>query len=362
MRILLLGEFSGLHKNLQIGLRAAGHSVDLASSGDGAKAIFGDITTPRPMSFSMWHRFKYRISYLEFIKNLKGYDIVQLVSPNVLLPTFFPYKKAYNYLRINNDKIFMLATGSDAFYWQKSRQKLRYGPFEDNLKYDLNKTRSFFETPASLRHNRYIAERVNGIIPTVYDYSVGYEEFEKTSEVIPLPIDVNSIEYFANEVSDHVQVFHGITRYGFKGTRHIEQAFRRLATSQKTNVKLNISKFMPLNEYLKTIRGAHIILDQVNSYSYGMNALYSMAMGKVTFSGCEPECLKALNIKRSPVVNMLPDAEDIVQKILYFLSDPNKITEVSEASRQYVEKNHCCHVIAQKYLEIWGAGKLTPLA
>ena len=35
MKILLLGEYSGLHLNLRDGLRELGHDVVLASAGDG---------------------------------------------------------------------------------------------------------------------------------------------------------------------------------------------------------------------------------------------------------------------------------------------------------------------------------------
>ena len=39
MRILLLGEYSGVHYNLSVGLKALGHDVTLASGGDYWKAI-----------------------------------------------------------------------------------------------------------------------------------------------------------------------------------------------------------------------------------------------------------------------------------------------------------------------------------
>ena len=37
MKILLLGEYSAIHKNLREGLISLGHEVNLASNGDGWK-------------------------------------------------------------------------------------------------------------------------------------------------------------------------------------------------------------------------------------------------------------------------------------------------------------------------------------
>ena len=43
MKILLLGEYSAIHKNLREGLISLGHEVNLASNGDGWKNIPRDI-------------------------------------------------------------------------------------------------------------------------------------------------------------------------------------------------------------------------------------------------------------------------------------------------------------------------------
>ena len=48
MKILLLGEFSGLHWNLAEGLRALGHDVCVASDGCGWRNYPRDIALDRP--------------------------------------------------------------------------------------------------------------------------------------------------------------------------------------------------------------------------------------------------------------------------------------------------------------------------
>ena len=51
MKVLLLGDLSGLHKNLQSGLYECGlNNIDLATSGDGYKNITGDMILPAKIS------------------------------------------------------------------------------------------------------------------------------------------------------------------------------------------------------------------------------------------------------------------------------------------------------------------------
>jgi len=65
MKILLVGEFSGVHNNLKMGLKALGHDVKLAADGDGFKK-FGYDFRIKPFRFLL---FPLNIFY--FIVNIK---------------------------------------------------------------------------------------------------------------------------------------------------------------------------------------------------------------------------------------------------------------------------------------------------
>ena len=82
MKILLLGEFSSLHKYLKEGFQALGHDVTLASSGDGWKKIGGaDIVFPST-SGNFFQCLKALIFDTWLIsRKFKGYDVVQLINP-----------------------------------------------------------------------------------------------------------------------------------------------------------------------------------------------------------------------------------------------------------------------------------------
>ena len=137
MRILLLGEFSALHKNLKEGLLELGHDVDIASMGDGWKSINRDIDLSADGGFLV-SRIKKLIKRYRLLKMVKKYDIVQLINPFELHNKAIPNRLYFKKLIQNSKKFFLLAAGSDAYFWRYGRSKLKYGPFDDVLKYDLN--------------------------------------------------------------------------------------------------------------------------------------------------------------------------------------------------------------------------------
>ena len=80
MKVLLLGEYSGVHSNLKEGLLELGHDVILASSGDSWKEIESDISFGYNGE-GLIHKLSRVVSLLKNIKNFIGYDAVQLINP-----------------------------------------------------------------------------------------------------------------------------------------------------------------------------------------------------------------------------------------------------------------------------------------
>jgi hypothetical protein len=84
LKILLLGEFSALHKNLKEGLVALGHDVTIASDGDGWKGIKGDVFLGSSKS-GVLGKIDKAINLIKVIPDFKDYDVVQFMAP-VLFP------------------------------------------------------------------------------------------------------------------------------------------------------------------------------------------------------------------------------------------------------------------------------------
>ena len=354
MRILLLGEFSALHKNLKEGLVELGHDVDVASSGDGWKKIESDIDLS--IKGNIFNKIIKKISQREYIINLvKEYDIVQIINPFIFYIHNFPNKYFFQKLIKNSKKIYMLGAGDDSYFWRYGRSNLKYGPFDDFLKYDCNgKSKYFMETNRAFAINEYIANNVNGIVPIMFEYETSYSEHKNLLKTIPIPINIEKIKYEDNIVSDKLVIFHGLNRYGFKGTRHVEEAFKLLNRKYPDKLELIIDGNMPLNKYLEVMKKTNIIIDQTNSYSLGVNGIYAMAMGKVVLGGAEPESLKSLGVEFSPIINIEPNAQSIVSAIETLMENKEKIKEIGLESRKFVEEVHGYKTIAKKYLKVWG--------
>ena len=353
MKILLLGENSGLHKNLKEGLIELGHDVKIASNGDGWKKIDADISLRYKNKYLNREINKF-ISPFMNIKNLTNNDVIQFVEPFVVRQSTFPNKLYLDYILKNNDKSFLSACGSDSFFWKESRKKMKYGPFDDNIKYDLKGKPHWNDKPKMYKYNEYLANKVDGIIPIMYEYEIAYEKFANRKNTIPIPINIDKIEYEENIVNnDKLVIFHGLSRYGFKGTKYVEEAFEILRNKYPNDLELIIDGKMPLTEYLSVMKKANVIIDQVNSYSMGLNALFALAQGKVVLGGAEPESLESLNYGICPTINVFPSAESIVYEVEMLLKNKKDITKLGFEGRQFVEKNHNYIDIAQRYVDTW---------
>jgi hypothetical protein len=352
LRILLLGEFSALYKNLKEGLLECGCEVVTASSGDGYKKIPADIDFSSNLS-GFFGKLSRKIMPLLNILKFKDFDVVLIINPFIFYHALFPNKFFYRYLKKYNKKVFFSGAGDDAYFWRHGRNELQYGPFDDFLKYDIKSDYYFLMSDKAYMFNKYLLDESNGLIPIMYEYHVSYKHENKCLEVIPIPLNLDKVEYKDNIVNDKIVIFHGLNRYGFKGTRHVEEAFRYLKKKYPNDLELIIDGGMPLHEYLKTLSKTNVVIDQLNSHSLGVNGVYSLAMGKVVIGGAEPIALECQNVTDSPVINVKPCSEDLIRVIESLLLNKDQVFNLGKNSRKYAENVHCHIKVAKKYLQIF---------
>lgn len=352
MKILLLGDYSALYKNLKEGLVELGHDAVVASYGDGWKNIPRDIDLGSGGG-GFLGKIKRKLNPIVNVKKLVDYDVVQYINAFYFYHPMLPNKQFIRFLQTRNNKFFLSAAGDDSYFWRNGRSRLRYSPFEDFLKYDLKASDFYMSSDKSYYFNKWLASSVNGIIPIMHEYEVSYRDHAKLKRTIPIPINLERVSYSDNVVGRRLVVFHGLNRYGFKGTRHVEKAFKLLADKYPNDLELVIDGGMPLDEYLQFMRRVNVVIDQTNSYSLGVNGVYAMAMGKVVLGGAEPESLISLGVSDTPVINILPDYKDIISKIEFLLENRSKITCFGYESRLFAEQTHGHIEVASKYLETW---------
>ena len=229
MKILLLGEFSALHKNLKEGLVSLGHDVSIASSGDGWKQIPCDIELGSSRK-NILGKIEKVYKLIRVVPKLKDYDIVQCISP-VLFPRFLGINKfIFSYILRNNKKIFLVASGStpnitaiadfcekDFKYKELYREiKKLYSPM-------------WGQSSAGREYNKWFLENINGVIPIMYEYAQGFRDinYSKLCNTIPIAINTDNIQYKSNIVNKKVVFFHGLNAEGIKGTPLIREALEK---------------------------------------------------------------------------------------------------------------------------------------
>lgn len=352
MKILLLGEYSALYKNLKEGLEELGNEVVVAALSDGFKRIPVDISFDGSLP-SIFGKIEGRAKALYHSLSLKNYDVVQAINPFLFHQTYYPSKFSFERLIKNNHKFFLSAAGDDAYFWRHGRTMLKYGPFEDFLKYDMKANSFFMESQESLELNDYLVESSNGVIPIMYEYEKIYEHCEKRLNTIPIAMNTDKIEYRDNVPGHKISIFHGLNRYGFKGTRHVEKAFEYLSQRYPNDLDLKILGNLPVDQYLKLMQETNVVIDQLYSYSSGVNGIYALAMGKVVMGGAEPESFESLGTASSPIINLTPSSLSIISEVEKLLDTRSEIGKMGYEGRKFVEKVHSHVNVAAQYIKTW---------
>ncbi|MGE6513583.1 glycosyltransferase [Lysinibacillus sphaericus] len=350
-KILLFGEFSGLHTNLKEGLEELGHEVTIVSAGDGKKNIARDIdiSVKNDSIFSFINSF---FDSRKKIKKLRDFDVVQFINPYIK-----PKSTLLNYplLFKNNKKFICLAAGDDVVFsdFIRAEGMSKYSPFDDEL---VNGEKLPYEERYHRFFQNLILSKFNLIIPSAYEYAEAYRQSKwksKISNTIPYPINTTKIEYEKIKIDGKIVIYHASNRPISKGSTYINEALNVIGQRYPNDVEVISADFLPLEEYLDAIKRTHVLIDQCRSYSYAMNALYSLAQGKIVLSGCEDECIQEWGLDDSPVINIEPNVDDIVNKLEELILNKDKIEELSLESRRYVEEKHNHIMIAKEFIKKW---------
>ena len=371
MRIIIIGEFSSFSKNLSEGLRAIGHECFVFSWGDSFKKIEQDngytvFSPQKPRHFYSIIRLKNRVDYylyryrlLNKIKEMsKGekWDVVLVLNPAFIKKKTFDnlFSKEMILRLVNNPTaIFLSACGSDIPYynfWDKQVWK-------NKELIELNKKEKGVLSASEFKHHEYCSSFINKVIPIMYDYAEAWRHSEYARSfiicpTIPLPVNTQRIKY-NNEIKGKIVIFHGIIRPKAKGTHYIVSAMEKLERMYPDRVECYAEGGLPLDEYLKLLNRANILIDQVYAGSSGMNAIYALAMGKVLLGGNEPENSREYKIQHIPIINIGPDSDQIFKELEKLILNPEKIKRLSKECREYAEKYHDAKIIAGRYIDVF---------
>ncbi len=381
MRVLLVGEYSGVHSNLRELLLERGHEVIFIHDGDSYKKFQNSDLSVEYKRINLNHYLMNKfisfyilildilgikgliqcLKYIKILEALKEFDIVQLINtkPFGQFGTFANYLLLKKIFKLNNN-CYLCALGDD-YTWVKSCLKKNppYSMF-DNLKiinircfiYSLNYV---YGIGASFIDN-FVKKNVISTIPGLYDYYFAYKSMnESCTEIIPIPIKIN--ENVVNvKVEYPIKIFHGWQegKELRKGNFLFDEAIKKLMLKYPDKLEYKVVKGVPYSEYIKLFDECHIFIDQCYSLDRGVNALLGMASGKVVLSGCDEMTVNYYknNLDKS-IINSEPDIDKIYADLEELILNLEKIKIMMRNSKNYIKNYHNYDRVYNCYLKIW---------
>ena len=369
MKILFAGDASNLHNCLAQQLRQMGHEATVASDGSRWMDTHRDINLVRRPG--VLGTVRYLIDIQRALPKMKGYDIVEIASPIFLRLKPHRVARVFDYLRANNRHVVLSALATDKVYYDACHDSHTYrysdymlgdepSPYVTSSEY-IAQHQDNWKEPFMREHSDHILQGIDGAVACLYEYYAAYKPIlgEKVAYA-GIPIDINALEYRPMEQApEKLRLFIGIQRdrHVIKGTDRLLAAMKRIHDRYPGITELEVVENLPYDEYTRRMRDAHVILDQLYSYTPGTNALIAMAQGLVAVSGAEPEYYDLIGeTVNKPIVNVSPLVEgDIDRKLAWLVEHRDQLPQMARASRIFVEKHNAAPVVAQRYLDFWNS-------
>ena len=336
MKILLVGEFSGVHTNLAKGLRRRGHSVTVASDGDWFKGFSSDLKIQRYGNSKLFF-FSNLLYFFWNFRKYVGYDIVQFVSPFAFPRYFYLSGILHLFFRCNGPVVFYSCGTDPAF--NDVREKLTYHPLESPIKY----------SKSVLEYYNWFLDRCSVIVPATYSYGRAYESHPKLVDPIKLP-GWGRVDQIAVKRAPVIRILFGVTRPGFKGAADIETALKRICETYPDRVRVTVVNQMAFSRYKSVVAQHDVLLDQTRSYFYGMNAILALEHGLIVMSGAESVAVDYFSLDFCPVVNIRPNPEHVFEQLEKVINmSETTFSKLKRESYLYASMAHDPDAIAAEF-------------
>lgn len=345
-------------------MRTLGHEVCVASDGDGWKNYPRDIDLRRP-SLGRWASVGYLVRLERLVRQMRGYDVVQLIGPDFLPLRAERIARYYRLLRQHNGSMFLGAFGMDRYYVEACLDctTFRYSDFNFGTTLRVSAENTQFVADwlhgAKGRLNARIAADCNGVVAGLYEYFAAYHKaFPQKLRFIPFPIVVPKENSTQKPASQAIRFFIGMMRDRsvYKGTDVMWRALQRVKEKYGDEVSVTKVENVPFAEYRRRLAGSDVLLDQLYSYTPAMNALEAMAQGLVVVGGGEPENYDILGEDRlRPIINVQPNEQSVFDALCTLVEHREALPRLQRESREYIRRHHDHIKVAQRYLDFWNA-------
>ena len=363
MKILLIGDASNYHHTLANALVRKGHDVTVASHGSYWMNTHRDIDIARPCNGKLGGALLWLKLNTTLRNDFKGYDVVQISNPTFLNLRPHRIREIFNRLKRDNGKVFLTALGTDSYFVEMccdQNSPLQYSEWRINGEQGpiFDKKEEWFNQPLN-EHCRYIYDNIDGAVTALYEYDLSVRRILPPDMVAygGIPIDTKTITpKYIDQIPEIITLFLGRhrDRQAEKGTDRIEQVAKAIVEKYPNRCRLDIVENLPYDEYLSRLRNAHVVLDQLYSYTPATNALLAMAMGLNTLSGGESNYYDFIGeTELRPIINAVPNNETLFSILDDVVAHPEKLITRSREGRLFVEKHNDSEVVAQRFIDFW---------
>lgn len=365
-KILLLGDYSNCQRTLATGLKRLDCDVTLISDGSSWQDCHRDIDISRRPGKLGGLQLYYRVKHT-LHSQLKGYDIVSINDPNFISLKPKRIKTIFDRLKKENGSVFLNAMSTDLPFLdmlEDPQSPLRYSEwFVDGKPSRLmeadRKQWDDWHSRGLTDFHHYVYDNIDGAVAVLYEYYLGLA-YGLPAEKIAyggIPIDTEAFTPVAlPEKIDKVRFFLGRDRKRklVKGSDYLEEAARRVIARHPDKAELVIVENRPFDEFVSLLKSAHVVLDQIYSYTPATTALMAMAYGLNVVSGGEAEYYDFIGEHDNrPIINAPVDFDALTDSLEQIVLHPEQIAERGRRSRQFVEKHNSCETVARRYLDFW---------
>lgn len=345
----MLGDYSNLHACLAKELRKRGHEVTLVSDRGGHMQTEADIELRRCPGTIGAFRYLYKV--MVSLPSWTGYDVVQLINPQFLSLKPGKLQMIFDILKKNNRSVFLTLCGNDHYFVKDCVEsdlfrfsEFRIGKEPTPLVKDSPIRETGWLIPAHASYTKHLYENIDGAMSVLPEYDMSARQHINPEKLVftNLPIDVGSLAYLPINIDNKVRILIGIRESMEiqKGTAKLLEICKQIEQEMPDKCEVRCVKNLSLDDYLQQLQKSHIVIDQLYSYSPATNALQTMAFGKITASGGQPEYYEYLGEKSRPIFCLSPLEDDntIKERLKSLILDNEKLMEMSIEGRRLVER------------------------
>lgn len=370
MKILFLGDYSNLHSCLSQELKRLGHNVTVISDGGGHMRNRTDVLLTRRSG--MFGTVRYLTDLISLIPKLKGYDVVQIHNTQFL--SLKPEKlwKIFCFLKRHNGDIFMTLMGNDSNFVDRciNSDLFRFSEFRAGSERTKNSLlhpehEEGWTTPAMMDYCNRIFDNVTGAMSVLPEYDMAARPILGDRLAFTnIPVDLTNLPYQPLDVNgkSRIRILVGMRpgQVDGKGTDILLDICKEIQKEMPKRCEVRNVFGLSLRDYIEELKRSHIVIDQLYSYSPGTNGFQTMALGRISATGAQPEFYSYIGEEQwaedpmsGPIISLSPLDNDIRQRIQTLLLDPERLNRMSAQGRDLVEKNNDSRIVAKKFIDQW---------